>query len=388
MSSSPELIRLHDWQKKALVAGVCLMGLGAGLGLMSQPNRFFCSYLEGYLICLGFTLGSLGIWMLHNLVGGQWGDPIGSIVRASARMLPLVALGFIPLALGAKLIYPWMNSTFMHSDPELMAKVWYLNSPFFFGRAIAFFLTWMAIVWGVRRLSGPQSAIAGSDAKRKLQNFSGFGLVLYGGSISFAAFDWVMSLSPSYYSSIYGVLVLVGQLQGAFAFVTLMAILFHATTLVPESATQKWNDLGNLLLMCVMLWAYMSFSQLLITWSGQLPQEIVWYNVRFNGGWQYVGLVLLFINFALPFLLLLFRKIKKDTRALLKVCVILLVMRWIDEIWLVLPNATPHGFALNWLDIVVPLGLVALWFAGFLYFWKSTPSLPRGHDAQTAHYDV
>lgn len=337
------------------------------LGMAASPRAFFAAYLQGYLLCLGVALGCTGIWMLHNVTGGGWGLPIQRILRAASRTLPLFALFFVPILLGLGQLYPWTNTALMHQEERLAGKLWYLNPAFFTGRAALCFAIWIAYAAVIRRRSIAHGGTPGTSAYRKLQNASASGLLVYSLTVTFAAVDWLLSLDASYYSTIFGLLLLVFQMLSGFAFATAVAIIFRGERSFAELPSEKIHDLGNFLLMSVMLWAYLHFSQYLITWSGQLPEEIAWYNRRSLGGWWTLAMALLFGSFVIPFFLLLFRKVKRSFGKLLAVSCLLLVMRWLELVWLVDPSFSPMALKVSWLDVVLPGALAALWFGAFLY---------------------
>lgn len=351
--------RTLSWLAGVAALGLCLMGL------TMDPAHFFAAYVEGYLFWVGITLGSLGMWMIHNLVGGRWGnDPVAKIIRTVSKTLPLMTVLFIPVLMGMSYLYPWARPDAIHNH-ELQQKAWWLNSPFFIGRAIFYFVVWNLFAILVQRMSKNEPLIPGSPPKRRLQNLSAAGLLIFGITISFAMFDWVMSMEPMYYSTMFGVILIVGFLGSAFAFSTLLSLNLTGGRHSQLDKGQL-HDLGNLLLMSVMLWAYTSFSQYLITFAGQLPEEIVWYNVRFVGGWQIVGLTLLGFNFVVPFFLLLFRRVKKSAMPLMILTSLLLLDRIVDLIWMIGPTHSPKALSLHWMDIVAPIGIGGIWLGTML----------------------
>jgi hypothetical protein len=354
-------------------------------GFLADKKQFLVAYLEGYLMWLGITLGCLALWMIHNLVGGQWGDPIGRVVRAAVRTLPLLTLLFLPILLGIGDLFPWASPRFVN-DPMIADKRWYLNSSFFLGRALFFFCLWWWLVRGLTDRSEKAGNDLASRETRRLQGWSGGGAVLLFFSASFAVVDWILSADPYYYSTIFPPLCLMGQLLGAFAFCTLSGIVLHSADKheIPE---QKLNDLGNLLLTSVILWMYMTFSQYLITWSGQMKQEVSWYNARFMGGWEWLGVLLLGLNFALPFSCLLFRAVKRRPRRLSAVCALILLMQWVDANWLVGPTFSPMAISMSWQNAVVPFALGAVWLTAFAWHLeRGTAGFARGHLPEVARY--
>jgi hypothetical protein len=358
--SDPSRLRLP-----ALIVGLGALAL-AGFGAAMDPTQFYVSYLETYLFWLGITLGCSGILMVHHLVGGRWGVPIWPLLEKGAHMIPVMILFFIPILLGRQELFSWTRPEAAH-DVLLQKKALYLNVPFFVVRACLYFVLWSALAFLIRRgLSIPAGAGEEIRDRRRLQYRSGAGLLVYVLSVSFASVDWIMSIEPHWYSSIFGAIVICGQMLSGYAFAIVLAIGFRGLWRQPDLETRTLHDLGNLLLMSVMLWAYMSFSQYLIMWSGQLPDELPWYYYRTSGTWRWVGLVLIVFHFAIPFCLLLSRPIKKNMPFIFVLTLFILVMRGFDQIWLVAPLFRQGKFPIHWLDISVGLGIGGVWL--FLYF--------------------
>ena len=372
----PAIARL---QQRALVVGVVALVAGIA-GALASPDQFFRSWLIGFLFCLGLTLGSLGLLMLQHLTGGEWGLVGRRVFEAASRTLPIVALLFIPILFGLPRIFLWARPEAVAADHILQVKAPYLNVPFFVGRAVFYFLVWMACMVLLTRWSDAQDrgevAVTPADSRR-FRVVSAPGLLLYALTITFAGIDWVMSLDPHWFSTIFGLLLFTGQGLAAFAFV--IAVLAAVSAVEPVASvvsTRQFHDLGKLLLAFVMLWAYLAFSQFLIIWAGNLPEEIPWYIERIRGGWGYVALLVAFGHFALPFVVLLSRDLKRNRSLLAKVAIGILVMRLVDIIWLVAP-AFPHsGFAVHWMNVVVPVGLVGIWLFLFARQLRSRPLLP------------
>jgi len=352
------------------------------LGLFLNPRQFFQSYLMAYMLCLGVTLGCLALGMVHQLSGGAWGVVIRRPIGAAARVLPVMTAMFLPIALGMRQLYVWTNPDLLLHDEVLQHKALYLNTPFFLARAAIYFLVWNAISYFLNAWSLEQDRTANPRLARRMQMLSGGGLLAYGLTITFASFDWLMSLEPHWFSTIYGVLILGGQGLSALAFLIIVLVwLSRRPPLDRIVAASHFHDLGNLMLAFVMLWAYFSFSQYLIIWSGNLPAEIGWYLHRLQTGWRAVGLVLILFHFAAPFIVLLSRRVKREPELLSKVAVGILVVRLIDLFWLIAPEFHQHGISVSWLDIVLPLTLGSIWLACFLQQLRGRAILPL-HDPE------
>ncbi len=374
----PELAGL---QRRLLMAGA----VGAALslvGLFVDARQFFQSYLMAYMLWLGVTLGCLALGMVHQLSGGAWGVVIRRPIGAASRVLPVMTVLFLPIALGMTHLYPWTNADLVAHDEILQHKRLYLNTPFFLVRAAIYFLVWNAVSYFLNRWSLEQDQTANPRLARRMQMISGGGLLAYGLMITFASFDWLMSLEPHWFSTIYGVLIIGGQGLSALAFLIIALVwLSRRAPLDRIVVASHFHDLGNLLLAFVMLWAYFSFSQYLIIWSGNLPAEIAWYLHRLQTGWRAVGLILIVFHFAAPFVVLLSRRVKREPELLLKVAVGILLVRLIDLFWLIAPEFHQHGVSVSWLDIVLPLTLGAIWLACFIWQLRGRAILPV-HDPQ------
>ena len=363
-------------QRGSLIVGVAGTGLCL-VGALLGRQQFFQSYLFAYVFWLGIGLGCLGIVMLHNLSGGAWGMAIRRLLESGMNTLPLLALLFVPLLFGLPDLYEWARPEAVAESAVLRHKAGYLNRPFFLIRTALYFALWIAAALYMNRWS--QQAVAQNDgrAAARLRTISAPGLVVYALTITFASIDWIMSLEPHWYSTIFGVHFLGGHALAGFSF----AIFFSGIVARDEPpngdiAPYYRLDLGNLLLGFVMLWAYFAFSQWLIIWSGNLQEEAVWYTHRNNGGWQWLPRLLAVFHFFMPFLLLLSRRNKRSPLFLGSIAVMVLVMRLVDIFWYTVPAFRPGVFALHWMDIAAPVGIGGIWLAGFLGQLRRLPLLP------------
>ena len=270
----PELSGLR---RAALVVGV--LGVAASLaGAWLDPAQFFRSYLVAFLNGFGLSVGCLGVLMVYHLTGGGWGVAIRRPLEAGAGVWPLVAVLFVPLLFGLPHLYPWIGQASVMAEEAVKHKRAYLNVPFFLVRAAVYFAAWLAIAFLLRRWSLAQDRTGDPRYAVLMRKLSGGGLVLLGFTVSFASFDWVMSLDPKWFSTIYGMLFFAGQGLAAMALTIAVAyLLSRRTEYAAALKPTVLNDLGNLALAFVMIWAYLAFSQLLIIWAGNLPAEISWY---------------------------------------------------------------------------------------------------------------
>ncbi|HEX5084658.1 MAG TPA: hypothetical protein VFY40_21660 [Blastocatellia bacterium] len=360
-------------QQRALIAGVVGLILCA-VGAVFRPALFLQSYLFAYLFTLGLALGSMAILMLQYLTGGDWGVVVRRTLEAAMRTLPWLAIGFLPVALGVRELYVWARPA---EAQTLDFRTGYLNVPFFIARAVVYFAVWLAMAHRLDRWSREEDRGAALGWLKRLRRLSGPGLVIYGVTITFAAFDWLMSLNPEWFSTIFGLLIIAGQALSATAFVILVAALL--STREPMARVfqpRHFHDLGKLLLTFVMVWAYMSFSQLLIIWAGNLPQEIPFYLPRMQSSWRWIGMLLIVLHFALPFALLLSRDLKRRAGRLAALAALVIVMRVIDLFWLVAPEFRRQGLRIDWFDPVTVIGVCGVWVALFIRELKARPMLP------------
>ena len=372
-------------QRPALIAGgagilLCLIGL-----LINARHReqFFQSWLLAYLFWLGIPLGSFAILMLQHLAGGGWGLVLRRPLEAAARTLPLMAVLFIPLFCGLGKLYIWATDDAARGVGTSSLRAAYLNSGFFIVRTIIYFLLWIGLAiilnrWSTREDQQPDPPLA-----RRFQVLSSIGLLAYCLTMTFASIDWVMSLDPHWYSTIFGVLFIVGQALGALAFMTaLLALLSTRPPLSSIVTANHFHDLGNLLLAFTMLWAYMQFSQFLIIWSGNIAEETPFYIYRTHRGWQVVGLLLIIFHFFIPFILLLNRRTKRSPHILARVGLAIVVMRLVDLFWIIVPHhAQGRHIEANypiphWLDIAAIAGIGGIWIWWFIAQLRRTTLVP------------
>ncbi|HTU20617.1 MAG TPA: hypothetical protein VMG10_21330 [Gemmataceae bacterium] len=336
------------------------------------PKQLFVSYLVGYNYWLGTALGGLVFLMLQYVTGGAWGLLLRRILEASASTILLLAVLFIPILIGLPFVYEYGQWTPLHPhEPKLYAKAVWLSAPAITVKAIVFFACWIGLASLFRRWSRQQDEGADGRLLERCENLGAPGIVVYALTITFASIDWVMSLQPDWYSTIFPVMFAVGQLLNGYAFA--LAVLLLLSDRPPFAGSihaSHMRDFGSLLLAFVMFWAYMSFSQLLLVWVANLPEETPWYLIRSRGGWQYVAGFIALFHFAVPFLLLLLRDIKEHRRRLLTVAAGLLVMRFIDLFWWIEPSLKHEGEYFYWLmDLAAWVsvgGLYVWWFAGQL----------------------
>jgi hypothetical protein len=373
----PELAGL---QRRFLLVGA--VGAVVSLvGLFVNVDQFLQSYLMAFMFCLGVTLGCLALGMVHQLSGGAWGVVLRRPIGAASRVLPTLTLLFLPIVFGMHHLYIWTHADVVAHDEALQHKQLYLNTPFWILRAVVYFATWNALSYFLNRWSLDQDRTGDPWIARRMQKLAAGGLVAYGLTITFASFDWLMSLEPHWYSTIYGVLIMGGQGLSALAFLIVTIVwLSRRSPLDRIIATSHLHDVGNLMLAFVMLWAYFSFSQYLIIWAGNLPAEIAWYQHRLDTGWRAIGLALMLFHFAIPFVLLLSRTVKRSADLLIKVAIGMMGIRVLDLFWLIAPEFH-QNVSVSWLDVVLPVTMFALWAGVFVWQLRGRAILPL-HDPQ------
>jgi hypothetical protein len=391
-----------DWRTRALIAGGVALLLSALVSLLLPPEgtaglvQFFRSYLVGFFFCTGLAVGSLAWLMLGHMTGGAWALVIRRILEAATRTLPLLLVLFIPVVVAlyvhpeGQSLYEWTHHESVERDPALRHKSAYLNAPFFIVRGLIYFGIWILFARLMNRWSLEQDGTGDPRIRRKMQDLAGPGILLFGLTATFASVDWGMSLEPHWFSTMYGLIAMAGWGLSALAFAIMVAVALRehepmAHAYLPHHS----HDHGKLLLAMVMLYAYFSFSQFLIIWAGNLPEETQFYLKRLRGGWQYVALALILLHFALPFALLLSRGLKRRGSVLVRVALLMLVMRVIDLVFLFAP-ATQHGAVvqghqaagIHWQDFVTMLlavvGVGGVWLWHFLGELQKRPLLPVG----------
>ena len=367
---------LAELERRAWMAGGAGLVLSA-LGALLDHAQFAQSYLVAWLLWTGVAFGCFAVMSLHHLSRGGWGLMIRRVLEAAAKTMPLMALLFVPVLLLLSDIYVWADPEAVAAEKYIAKKAGYLNPTFFTARFVGYFLILFGLAWLLCKLSLRQDATGDPSLFRRMQRIAGPSLGIYVLVATLAAVDWIMSTDPLWYSSLFGVYFIGGHGVSAFAFVIPVALWLRGREPMSRAFTDRhFHDYGKLLFAFVMLWAYFAVSQLLIIWSGNLAEEVTWYVERVQGGWKLVGILLGVLHFALPFLLLLSRDLKRSARRLATVAVLLLVMRWVDLYWQVGPAFHHHGFAIHWLDLTTVVGLGGLWLATVFRLLGRHPLLP------------
>ena len=352
---------IGTWRMRSLVVGG-VFALASIVGFIVEPKQAIHSYLIAFMLVLGLSLGSMAWLMVWHLTGGSWGVPIRRILEAAVATLPLVIVAWIPLAIGVHANYSWSTPGTHELSPWLTTGGWVF-------RGIAYFAIWSVLAWFLLHWSHEQDNPPDRAFGPLFRAVSGVGLVVYAWTLTFAVVDWVMSLTPGWISTIYGLIFMVGQGLIAMCFVVIVTHWLRAHEPIGSLVRpQEFHDYGKLMLTFVMLWAYFNFSQWLIIWGGNIPDETNWFMARIQGDWGYIAFALIIGQFALPFCLLLSRSLKRDSGKLVKVALWLVVVRWLDLFWNVAPAFSREHLHFSWLDAVLPIALAGLWLSFF--FWN------------------
>ncbi len=317
-------------QRSSLFVGVMALAISA-IGLFTDTAHFWQSYLFAYLFWSGLALGCLGIFFMHNVVGGNWGVAIRRLLESGVKTLPFVLIGVIPILFAIRSLYVWTQADFQAHDFPASHRALYMNVPLFIGRTILFFLIWFLSGRYILNLANEHDRTGDPALFRKIKRRSAPALLVFIVTTTYAFVDWIMSLEPDWYSTIYPWMFTIGEVVLTFAFVIAVLVLLSKREPFSSFLTrQHYHDLGNLLLAFTMVWAYFSISQFLIIWAENLPDEIPWYIRRFSGGWGYIALVIAIFHFCMPFFLLLMRFVKKNPGALRALAIWMILMRILD----------------------------------------------------------
>ena len=371
--------KLNRLQKISFAIGILFLVLSA-VGWLTSPREFFISWLFSFIFWIGLALGCLNAAMMHYLAGGRWGFITRRFLEAGFMTLPLMVIFFIPLLFGLRDLYPWARPAAVAADKILQQKVIYENFPGFLIRAICFFGVWVLIATRLRKWSLQQDETADFAPTRKTRTLSGPGLVIVPFLVTFAFVDWIMSIEPAWFSTIFAVILLSGQILLALAFSIIFLAWLHQQFPFREIVVAAhFHDLGNLLLAFVMFWTYVAFSQFLIIYSGNEPHEIGWYLPRIAGSWKWlVGFIILF-HFFVPFFVLLFRSAKRNVPPLATIAVLVFMVNAVEIFWVVAPTFYQSGIKIHWTDFFAWFGIGGCWLGTFAASLKRHPFLAQGN---------
>ncbi|MGB6941011.1 MAG: hypothetical protein WBE37_01275 [Bryobacteraceae bacterium] len=362
-------------QRSALFVGIAALVISA-IGAFTNPTHFWQSYLFAYIFWSGLAIGCLGIFFLHNVVGGNWGVAIRRLVESGVKTLPLVFVLIIPIFFALGSLYKWTDATYRADHFATGHKAAYLNPTWFIIRTVLYFAIWIFSGFRILKMANEYDRTGDPSLFQRIKKRSAPALLVFVVTTSLAFIDWIMSLESDWYSTIYGWMFTVGEVLLTFAFLVAVLVLLSKREPFASFLTrQHYHDLGNLMLAFTMLWAYMSFSQFLIIWAENLPDEIPWYVRRFSGGWGYIGWTIAIFHFFIPFFLLLLRFVKKNASRLRTLAIWIVIMRMLDVFWIVEPAFRQRGLEVYWTDLAALIGLGGIWLAYFVWNLKSRPLL-------------
>lgn len=351
----------------ALIVGGTGLVLSA-LGLFVDAKQFYYSYLAAFVFWTTIGLGGLFFTMLHHLTGATWSVVLRRFSESIMVALPVLVIFFLPIIPGLHDLYHWTHEEAVAADHILQGKSPWLNVPFFLIRVLVYFGIWFLMARTLRGYSLKQDEGNRTDLPDKMRKFSAPGMLLFALTLTYAAFDWLMSLNPHWYSTIFGVYVFTGSLLSGLAFILLSALYLRGKGVLENAITiEHYHDLGKLLFAFTVFWAYISFSQYMLIWYGNIPEETEFFLQRWEGSWKVISLVIVFGHFALPFLILATRAAKRNLKLMRVMGIWFLVIHWIDIHWVVMPTLHEEGFSPSWMDLttIVGIGGLFVWF-----FWK------------------
>lgn len=364
------------------IGGLALIAWIAGVYF--SPEQALRSWLLGFIFWGGISIGSLGVLMLQYLTGGAWGVVIRRIMEAASRTLPVVVVMFIPLAFIGSYHY-W--TTWSADDYAIAHRGWYMTQESWILRSVIYFVLLLIIMFLLNKWGAAQDQAKDHEESAKWLGtataFSGPTLVIYSLIVTFAVVDWVMMLDAHWFSTIWGMLFIAGWGLSCFSFcVAVLAYLSDKAPMNRVLGKKHFHDLGKLLLAFTMVWAYFNFSQFLIIWSGNIPEETGWYLTRMKGPWMIVGTLLVLFHFAFPFLILLQQDFKRKFKWLAGIATFILLMRLVDMFYLIGPNPRidktieKGAFVLSWMDFVAPIAIGGIWLWWFIGQLKKRPIVP------------
>jgi hypothetical protein len=372
--------------RRLAIAAVVAILLVAGV-VLSGGREAFVAYLIAWLFVLGICTGAMVMRMVHVLTGGRWGEAIRPPLMALTAALPLVALLVVPLFFGLHELFAWSRPEAVAASELLQKKAGYLNVPFFAVRTVAALGIWSVLAWRLVALDALPARDAGQARAARLKSTSIAGIILYAFSVTWFGVDWVMSLVPQWKSTGFGLVFALGQTLAGFA-AALAGTGWASRGATPRADAQTLNDLGNIALTLVLLWAYLAFMQYLIVWIGDQPPNIAWYLPRVQTSWAIVGILLVLAHFAVPFLVLLFRRAKRSAVVTAALGAGLLAAHWVDVFWLVAPGFNRGGFSLHWMDIAATAAMLVVLRAAMSAPWAllvpgvSRPGWPGSKEAR------
>ena len=363
----PQGTALPGLKQFGMIAGVLGVVLAVAGFFMSGADRFYEAYLVAYTFWMGVVLGAMALLMVQHLSGGVWGIVLRRPFEAAVRTLPVMTVLFLPIVLGMHSLYEWSHEGIAQTDPVIAAKAAYLNTPFFLIRQVIYFAIWNLMGFLLTTWSAEHDRTGDPALIGKMSTLSGAGLVIYFLTVTFAMVDWTMSVNPHWFSTIWGMLYIGGQGLSAFAFgIVVLVMLSQLAPLNRVLTSHHFHDLGKLLFAFLMLWAYLSFSQFIIIWSANLPEEIPHYLNRWENSWKFLSIFIVVGHFIVPYALLLSRDLKRNTGKLKVIAAWILAARLAEYWWHVSPELHRDGLTVTLLDVALPLAIGGIFISLFV----------------------
>ena len=352
----------------ALITGLIALVITAA-GFFIDRQQFFFSYLVAFAFWATITLGGLFFLLIHNTTHAMWSTVLRRIIEMIMMTVPLMAIMVIPVLFGIHDLYHWSHEDAVAADALLQKKAAYLNTPFFIIRTVFYFSVWILLSKNLYKISRQQDGAFDPEQSEKLRRRSAPGIILFALTITFASFDWMMSLDPHWYSTIFGLYIFSGSFLAAIAVVVLISLSLRKRGLLTDVITvEHYHDLGKFLFSFTIFWGYMAFSQYFLIWYANIPEETIWYLHRWAGNWKVITMLLVFGHFLIPFLALMPRAAKRNLNFMRIMSIWILIMHFFDLYWIIMPTLHKHGFYFSWMDLTALIGIggIFIW-----YFWWS-----------------
>jgi len=379
MKFDSQTYRLTDKGKFGNIAFIIgIIGLALSVyGWFTDSQQFYFSYLTAFVFWMTIALGGLFFVLLHHLVNAKWSVVIRRFGESLMMTIPFMLILFIPVLIGIKEIFPWSDTQAVATDHLLQQKSSFLNAPFFIVRTLVYFCVWIVLALLLNKLSMQQNVAATLEQIRKTRIIGAIGMILFAVTMTFAAFDWLMSLDPHWYSTIFGVYVFAGSFLAMLALTIFVIIVLQKCGTLTECITgEHYHDLGKLTFAFVVFWGYMAFSQYLLIWYGNIPEETIWFLHRWEGSWKILTLVLVFGHFIVPFFILFPQTAKRSKAVMTVMSIWILIMHRIDIYWITMPTLHHHGIHFSWIDATACMGIGGIFLGIFWRFLSSHPLVP------------
>ena len=360
---------------RALIVGIVFLVI-SGAGWAMDTDLFFHAYLAAFAFWVAIASGALFFTMLHHLVGAMWSVVVRRISEALMMTLPYLAVLAIPLFFGIPSLYEWSHPEAL-ANPAILRKASYLNQTMFIVRTVIYFVIWSLLARALANKSVRLDKGYAEDTASGMRRLSAGGMLVFAVTVTLAAWDWLMSLDPTWYSTIFGVNYFAAGLVTVISLIALIAIVLRRKNILAETITvEHYHDLGKLMFAFTIFWAYVNFSQYFLIWYGNIPEETAWYLARWEGSWVTVSLILLFGHFALPFVVLLFRNTKRTLSLLMGAAIWMLAMHYVEMYWLVYPTFSKQGASFSWIEPVTLIGIGGLFLWVFWTRFTAHPLVP------------